>query len=367
VPLTVHHYYPFGSYNIGDHLVARAIRQKFVEHFGPAQFVDMPVGDRYRRGDRPLGLQGLNLDYTNSKADLVIVGGSNLLEARKPARGLRPNEAPTWGVFTTLESIRRLRPPLLLVGMGTGSSFGKQIRPYIPQAREQIRALFGRAFASAVRDATTAERLAEIGVKTQCVGCPVTFLTDRDVTAARQDLPLIVSFPPSRIVKRFLGKSFMRGAMRYLAWLRAQGVPVVVTLHEAPDQEIVHQWVPRGTDVFYTESVDELIARYEASRGVIGFRLHAALLGLGLGKPVVPVGVDWRGLAFIQTFGLDDIAIRPFRLGQFSKLRQLTARLLESDPGLIVRLDRAKSQMYRRYQGFFRQAASSLMPLARAG
>ena len=98
--------------------------------------------------------------------------------------------------------------------------------------------------------------------------------------------------------------------------------------------------VPPGVDVFHTDDLDELIARFEDSCGVIGFRLHAGLLGLGLGKPIVPVGVDWRGLASIHTFQLWDLAIRPFRFGQASKLRRLTHMLLDGDPALFDRLDR---------------------------
>jgi polysaccharide pyruvyl transferase WcaK-like protein len=145
--------------------------------------------------------------------------------------------------------------------------------------------------------------------------------------------------------------------MRYIAWLRQCGVKVVVTLHEGRDREIARQWVPAGIELFYTEDVDDLIARYEASRGVIGFRLHAALLGLGLGKPVIPVGVDWRGLAFIRTFRCEDLAIRPFRVGQFRKLRRLTRLLLEGDSRLVARLDFEKARFRRRHESFYRKAA----------
>src|SRR5690242_14537700 len=115
--MLVHHYFPLGSENVGDHLVARAIRGAVRRHFGPAEFVDMPVNDRYRGTDRPIGLRGENLDHTNREADLVIVGGSNLLEPRKPRRDPSGGRRGGWGVFTDVDSIHRLRPPLLLLGM----------------------------------------------------------------------------------------------------------------------------------------------------------------------------------------------------------------------------------------------------------
>lgn len=360
VPIVVHHYFPLGSTNIGDLLVARAIRAAVRRHFGHCEFVDFPVNDRYALDDRPIGLRGENLERTNAQADLVIVGGSNLLEPRKPRNG-----RGGWGVFTDLGSLRVLRPPLLLMGMGTGSSFAKRIRPYYPPALDEVRLLHEKAFASAVRDVTTAHKLAEIGVSCPCVGCPVTFLTDRPVTASPRDLPLMVSFPPPRIVERFGGKPFMRAAMNYVAWLRDRDEQIVVTLHDTMDKEPARQWVPPGVEIFCTEDLDEMIARFESSRGVIGFRLHAALLGLGLGKPVIPVGVDWRGLAFVETFEAQAISIRPHGLGQFAKLRSLTERLLNDDAILIDHLDRKKSQYLERHHEFLSGAAERFGSLTR--
>lgn len=358
--LIAHHYFPLGSDNIGDHLVAHAIRHALARHLGPVRFVDMPVNDRYRNGDRSIGLLGENVDRTNSEADLVVVGGSNLLEPRRPRREKPGRTNWSWGVFTNDESLARLAPPVLLLGMGTGSDFGKSIRPYSQTAIPQIRKLHEQAIASAVRDQTTVDRLAEIGVHTTCTGCPVTFLTNRPVAKADSSLPLLVSLPPSRILKRITGRLFMSGAVRYVRWLEAQGVPIVVTLHETNDLAVARQYLPKSVEVFYTEDVDELIARYEQSQGVVGFRLHAALLGLGLGKPVLPVGVDWRGQAFVETFGLQRISIRPGRLGQFRKLRACTEQLLAGDAELITLLSEAKAHFGSRYEAFLSRAATKL-------
>src|SRR5581483_10530244 len=112
------------------------------------------------------------------------------------------------------------------------------------------------------------------------------------------------------------------------------------------------------------DDTDELIARFEQSRGVIGFRLHAALLGLGLGKPVIPVGVDWRGIAFIETFDVHDLSTRALRPGQFAKLRRLTERLLANDPELIGRFAQAKSRFLGRYHAFLAGAADQFSGIA---
>ncbi len=188
----------------------------------------------------------------------MVIGGSNSLEPRKPHSG----DLHTWDLVADEDAIRRLRRPLLLIGMGTGSSFGKRIRPYQPRARAEIRALFAQSYAHAVRDQTTVEQLARIGVETTCTGCPVTFLTDRPITRVTRPAPLLVSLPPSRILKRFLGPSFMRLAMNYVRWLRDLGIATVVTLHERCDVEPAQSLVPQGVEVFHTDDLDKLIARF---------------------------------------------------------------------------------------------------------
>ena len=182
-----------------------------------------------------------NVDRTNAEADLVIVSGLNLLQPRTPPRRASTQD---WGLLTDLVSIHRLARPLLLLGMGTGSGFGKAIPRWSRQAREEIRLLHAHAFAAAVRDQTTADRLASIGVTTPGIGCPVTFLTDRPVRPADAGFPLIVSFPPARILKSIVGRAFMAATMQYVQGLIRSDVPVVVTLHAASDLAITRAWIP---------------------------------------------------------------------------------------------------------------------------
>ncbi len=330
MPRTVHHYFPYGSTNVGDALVAHAIQRALVKHFGPLEFINIPVNDRCKDAQGEVGLRSANLRRTNAQADLVVIGGSNLLEPRKPVRPNHPKAHLHWGVVTDMDDLHQLRVPLLLLGMGTGSDWGQTIRPYTAQAAQEIKLLHRKAFAAAVRDEPTQKKLSEIGVAARCTGCPVTFLTDRPIRANRASGPLLVSLPPARLLKYWSGRWFMRQTMSYLKWLKRQKVNFLVTLHERPDLEFAPNWVPKGIPRFYTESIQELVDRYEDSCGVIGFRLHAALLGLGLGKPIVPVNVDWRGRAFSQTFALDDLALEQGHWGQFSLLRKLTLHLLSA-------------------------------------
>jgi len=364
--LRVHHYCAHRTGNSGDDLVALALRQTLERRLGPCAFTTIAVSERGRGTTGPVGLCPENIERSNSEADLVLVGGSNLLEPRKP----RHSDDCNIPLLLDGQALVRLQRPLLLAGMGTGSSFGKPIRAYTRRAGQNLRALFERALAHAVRDTPTVQRLAKIGIQTQCAGCPVAFLTDRPVQAQDARRPLIVSFPPARILHRFGGPAFMALALRYLRWLRAQGIALVVTLHEATDREtarVLLGGLQPAVEVFYTDDLPALIDRFEQCRGVIGFRLHAALLGMGLGKPIIPVGLDWRGLGFIKTIGADDISIRPFRFGQLKKLQSLTTRLLENDPLLLARLRLAKQSLFAGHEEFFRQAALAFTPRAQAG
>jgi hypothetical protein len=353
---TVHHYFPCGSGNVGDALVAYALQQALSRHFGRLEFVNLPVNERAKI-HADFGLRGAQLDRTNAEADLVLIGGSNLLEPRNLSQRQQLQKTWHWGVCTDCESIHRLEPQLMLLGMGTGSDWAQRILPYSSRAAGEISLLHQKAFASAVRDEPTAQHLARLGIRTDCTGCPVTFLTARPVTAQTAAGPLIVSLPPARILKRWSGRLFMRQTMGYLRWLQQQDVPFVVTLHERADLDFAPAWLPSGITPFYTENVQELIQRYEASCGVIGFRLHAALLGLGLGKPIVPVSVDWRGRAFVQTFGLEDLALEPLSWGGMQRLRRGTLALLQGDASLSQRLNFQKQRLARRFEAFLHHAA----------
>ncbi|MBI1371676.1 MAG: hypothetical protein GC159_02785 [Phycisphaera sp.] len=355
--LTIHHYYPLGSTNTGDALVARAIGQHLRQHLGDGiDIVPMPVNDRLTTG-APIGLRGANLERTNAEADVVVVGGSNLLE---------PRHDGGWGVFTDVDSIARLRPPLLLIGMGTGSDFARPVRDYVEPALSQVRALHARADVALVRDQLTADTLSRLGIDATCVGCPVMFMTDRPVTAAAAagDGPVLVSMPPSRLMRTWRGRRFMRAAMTYVDWLRRRDdVEVIVTLHDTRDREPAAELVPRGVATFDANDLDALIARFDDCRAVIGFRLHAALLGLALGKPVLPVALDWRGRAFVATAGLGDLSVDAQQPALPARLRDLTARLLADASAAPTRMTDAKQRLAGRYHAALADAAARLEPL----
>lgn len=361
-PLVVHHYYPLGSGNVGDEMVALALRKHLVHHFGPCRFVDMPVNDRCTEPGRPIGLRGENLQRSNAEADLVVIGGSNLLEPRKPRYDPHTRrKVGRIGIDTDIGSLRQLKVPLLLVGMGSGSSFGQPMRDYEPDTIELLHELFGKAFAHDVRDATTASVLLCRGVKTTFTGCPVMFLTETRV-APQKDGPVAVSFPPFYIGRAVAGKLWLWQTFRFIRDLYHRGVPMAVTLHEDRDVDYVRRRLPTSIPVFWTDNPQEQIAFFTGVRGVVGFRLHAALLGLGLGKPVVPIGVDWRGRGMIRTFDAGQYAVMgdsPLLdgLSLRRRLLDLTDLLVRGDPELAEFWAQAKVKALRAYHTFLTDAA----------
>src|SRR6266576_4820222 len=128
--MRIHHFYP-RTRNLGDHFVQIGIARMIREIVPAAVFELRDVNSR--------GLE--NIDYgltqsavarANREADLIIVGGSNLYEG---ALGW------PWGVHLDLEALKKLRVPLLLLGVGTGSSFESPIHRPSARARREIKLL----------------------------------------------------------------------------------------------------------------------------------------------------------------------------------------------------------------------------------
>src|SRR5215217_4844605 len=172
--MRVHHFYP-KTRNVGDHFVQRGIERMIREVVPAATFTLFNVNSR--GGDETgYGLTRANVERANREADLVIVGGSNLYEGslRWP-----------WGVHVEAGALERLRVPLFLLGLGTGSDFLARARRPSRRAREEIRLINERADFSGVRDAPTLKWLRDLGVsKAELTGDPATFIFKRPARGA---------------------------------------------------------------------------------------------------------------------------------------------------------------------------------------
>ena len=353
----VHHYRPLHGNQLDQELLASAIRRALEPHLKGAVWIDLPVCDGPEPSAGSAGLLHDNVDRSNAEADLVILSGSGLLQ---PRRASCPGR-----IVTDIESIHRLHPPLVMLGVG-GNGEPSSRRTYCERARAEFRLLHAHALATSVNDEPARRQLASLGVESECIGSPLAFYTNHAVAPESFDLPLLVALPPKQTSRGLSGTSQWTRLHQYIETLCDEGHNVAVVLHDVADLDQVRDWVPSGVDLFWTTEVEQLVERYRTSCGVIGFRAESVLLALGLGKPVIPVALDQAGAAVVETFGLHADSVGPRRWGQFRKLHKQTARLLDADHSLSLRLDQAKARLHIRFEQFVSQSMTAFHA-ARAG
>jgi polysaccharide pyruvyl transferase WcaK-like protein len=324
--MLIHHYYP-QKLNVGDTFVRDGIHRLIAEHRPDARFVDFPVNEPTPAGP-PFGLIGPNLDRSNAEADLVVIGGSNLYQCRKTGQ---------WGVTTDVQSINRLARPVMLIGLGAGSSFADRVRDCSPATAEEIRLLNRKAVGSSIRDCRTARFLDSLGVTGyRLTGCPATFVFDRPFAFNNHDTAA-VSFPPVRFRRNwFMFFRLMRTLRNYLAHLRSLGLRVVLTCHNDKDVDLARRFAGDGIELFASNETKAFYDLYSRCRFVVGFRLHATIICLSLGTPFIPVGFDWRGVGFAETYDATRWMIDGSRFGLLKTLAGRTAGILAEDRAPFV-------------------------------
>jgi polysaccharide pyruvyl transferase WcaK-like protein len=102
-------------------------------------------------------------DYINSECDALVLRGGNFIQ---------PN-------FLTqhigLETIRKIKIPIIVFGAGLQASFGEQV-VFEPEEQEILHYIHANCAYSAVRGHSTAEALHQIGIDNVIVtGCPTVF------------------------------------------------------------------------------------------------------------------------------------------------------------------------------------------------
>jgi hypothetical protein len=287
----VHHYCPH-TFNAGDHFVVRSIREHLRRHLPQAVFVPKAVA-RNRGWGGPIGLRGENIRESNAHADAVILGGSD--------------QYHDWAPRITAGEIVHLAPPLFLVGLGV-SSADLGAPPTLGKAayREDILAANTHASLSSVRDDVTAAFLRDLGFDGAVVtGCPALYLEDRPL-AVRDEGPVLLTFPyPLARSETAAGKYavLLDALRRLLDRLDAAGERAVVVCHDDRDVAPAQEHFP-GRPLFFSNYVDDYLPLVSGAKAVIGSRLHAAILALGMGVPAININLDLRGTGFSETFGL---------------------------------------------------------------
>jgi polysaccharide pyruvyl transferase WcaK-like protein len=358
--MRVHHFYP-KTRNVGDHFVQRGIERMIREAVPAATFELFNVNSR--GGDETgYGLTRETVERANREADLVVVGGSNLYEGslRWP-----------WGVHLEAGALERLRVPLFLLGLGTGSDFLSRVHRPSRRARGEIRLLNERADFSGVRDTLTLEWLRGLGVtKAQLTGDPATFIFNRPARGADEGEHVLVVTPPLRfwsgasrfwrVRSRSRGRELFRAEVSLANALAESGLRVVVACNDPADLDLTRGLFGARFDgrVLCPQSPEEYFRLLSDSRAVVTGRLHTAVAAFSLGVPFLLIDADQRSHGFVETYGLGGWALEPSRdFG--ARLSERAARLLGGDA-------RAEWETLVRKRDLMRGRASGLLRAALA-
>jgi polysaccharide pyruvyl transferase WcaK-like protein len=319
--MIIHHYYPH-TLNVGDYFVRDGIRKLLREQIPSATFVDFPVNKPSREGPA-YGLRGDNLDRSNREADLIVIGGSNLYQSSKHG---------TWGVTTDLDSLKKISRPVMLIGLGAGSSFKDKAHLCSPAVREEIRFLNQLAVGSSVRDSRTEQFLDGLGLRGHTMtGCPATFVFERPLHFNTHS-EVAISFPPIRLKKKHPLHFFrlVQAIKRYRDHCASRRLTPFFACHDRRDVDAARSLGKEATEVFYSENAEDYYARYAAVRFTVGFRMHAAIISLSLGVPFIPVSFDLRGLAFVETYDSVGWNVDATRWGLSKTLVSRTQQILDA-------------------------------------
>jgi polysaccharide pyruvyl transferase WcaK-like protein len=348
--MIVHHYYP-QRMNIGDTFIRDAIRRLLSQHRPDSRFVYFPV-NQPRHGPEPFGLQGANLDRSNEEADLVVIGGSNLYECRRSGQ---------WAVSTDVQSIRRLKKPVLLLGMGAGSRLAHVAAPHSPRSLEEITLLNEKAVGSSVRDVMTAGFLSSLGLsKHVMTGCPATFLFDEPF-AFNDNRKVVIACPPARYRRRrVLFYRLIRATRKYARYCKGLGLAPVLSCQHEQDVEPARQLMARDAECFYSEDTQDYYDLFAQARWVVGYRLHAAILSLSRGIPFIPITFDLRGQGFAATYESAQWAIDATRWGLYRSLVDRTREILNRNPAPFRNFLRIRQHLRGVMDGFLAKSLAAV-------
>ncbi|MBS3734134.1 MAG: polysaccharide pyruvyl transferase family protein [Phycisphaerae bacterium] len=349
--MNIHHYFPTST-NIGDWFVRDGIRRAVRQVRPDAGFCDLAVNGP-KDAAYPIGLCDANLQRSLREADLVIVGGSNLYECRSSGR---------WGVFTDSDSIDRIDVPVVMIGLGAGSSHRRRRHAPSHRTADEIRRLNAKARASSVRDGLSLRFLKEIGVDDAVLtGCPATFLFDRPLAFRSNGLTVVAMPSRDKLKKGVLLRRRLLSTIRdVIVEGRRRGERVVLACHDARDRPAAEALAGDGAETFCSDKADDYYDLYERADRVLGFRLHACVICLGLGTPFVPLAFDMRAWAFAETYNAADVMIDATGRTVRSDVADAMAKSHRGDREPLVEYFRLRDAYRRTFEDFIAAALADL-------
>jgi hypothetical protein len=272
-----------GTGNVGDYFIEEAIRRLLRPDVVYHRFT-------IRRPLTPAEIDRINA------TDAAVLCGTNLYQHK-------------WESALTPATLGRLRVPVVPCGVGSSAAtLGS--RTVSATTREMIRAIHARCAVGGVRDRHSERVVSGVGVaNVTLTGCPVLFW------AGGESLPAVRPGRRRRVVVTARNWLMHRDPDNVdhpvqIAVLRGvlAGLPpeqVLFAVHEDFDARLVSLLnLPRGA-VFHSDNFEDYVRLYSDPENVVlALRLHAGMLGLANGLPVVFVGHDTRTYSFCHLLGL---------------------------------------------------------------
>lgn len=357
--MRIHHFYP-RSTNIGDHLVQHGI-EVMIRRIMPAAGFELFNINSRGSNKSDYGLTEAAVDRANREADLIVVGGSNLYEG---------SYGWHWGVHLEAEALKKLRVPLFLMGIGSGSNFASPLHKPSARARNEIKLLNSHAMLSGARDVITLEWMQKLGISNaKLFGDPATFIFNRPPQNSDKG-HILITMPPQRfwISKRQFWSVHLRGRPMFKALvtvankLIAEGNKVIVACNDPIDLPVTQALFNGSPPEFVVcpQTVDEYFQLLSTSRAVVSGRLHTAVVAFSLGLPFLLLDVDQRTHGFVKTYQLDAWSVDATRPGIEVRLFEGTERLLRKESsGLWALLVAKRDLMFNRSMDLLRVALTS--------
>jgi polysaccharide pyruvyl transferase WcaK-like protein len=285
--------------NIGNHLMAAGMWQLIEPSFAePVSFVTLPSIDR--KDVRGGGLTARTVYELNQLADGVIIGPGNLFE--------------NGALSIDGSALAALNVPTMMFGVSCGRIFdrsGKLVRRTDSLSPEAIEAMCRKSDVVLVRDLATHAYAHALGVASASLGgCAALFIDPARVPLRLPDPKLadtvLISVRNPRLmsVPYSIQGRIYQDVRRLIDNLRAEGHDVRLLCHDHQDLAFARAFSDIRT--MYTEDVGLFLSWLRDCRMSIGYRLHAFVASLALGKRAIALSYDERSMSLIETIGLKD-------------------------------------------------------------
>lgn len=346
--------------NLGDMAVRRAVAEEIARRAAPGVEV---------RQVRWGSLTPALVEDINRSADLMVIAGGGYLSADREGRLIARCRRD-------IALFERLTVPLVSFGIGLNVNLEDREQAEELRLSQEARAALG-AFARrhsllGVRDRFTQSALAEAsGRPIALAPDPVFFLDpgpDLRIAARRGK----VGKPTIGVNLAFHGRhpeiGLARNFARYVAILKRlrqhTGCRFVYFQHSDAERLVFRLLEAEGLveDCHGADGPAATLAAYGEVDLVIGEMMHAAIMALSAGTPVVSIGYDVKHRSLFELLDLRDWLVDPL----VEPLEDLEARALQilADPGAAgARLLRAVGRLEAPYEAFSKEVGDVMEQL----